>query len=73
MWIFGRGRADPVGRFVPGQHVADADDAAACVARHGEPFERKGRPRAVPQQMFETLKIARHITVDERDPDAGID
>jgi hypothetical protein len=36
---------DPVGGFVPGQHVADADDAAVSTADHGEPLEREGRPR----------------------------
>jgi hypothetical protein len=36
--------ADPVGRFVSREHVADADDAAVGVADHGEPFEREWRP-----------------------------
>jgi hypothetical protein len=61
--------SDPVGGFVPRQYVADASDAAASVARHGEPFERKGRPRTVPQQVFQALKVARHVPVEERDPD----
>ena len=56
-------RADPVGGFVSGEHVADAGDAAACVTRHGEPFDRKGRPGTVPQQVFEALKVARHVAV----------
>jgi len=39
------------------------------VTRHGEPFERKGRPRTGPQQVFQALKVARHVAVDECDPD----
>jgi hypothetical protein len=66
-------RADPVGGFVSGEHVADAGDAAACVTRHRESLERKGWPGARPQQVFEALEIARHIAVDERDPDTGVD
>ena len=65
--------ADPVGRFVPGQHVTDAGDPAVWAADHGEPLEGEGGPGTVSQEMFQTLKIARHIAVDERDPDAGID
>ena len=33
----------------------------------------KGGPGAIPQQVFETPKIARKIAIDERDPDACID
>jgi hypothetical protein len=66
-------RADPVGGFVPWQHVADAGDAAVCAADHGEPLEREGGAGAVSQQVFEAPKIARHIAVDERDPDTGVD
>jgi len=66
-------RADPVGGFVSGQHVADFGYPAVWAADHGEPLEREGRPGAVSQQVLEALKIARHITVDERDPDARID
>jgi len=33
----------------------------------------QGRPGTVSEQVLETLKIARHVAVDERDPDAGID
>ena len=40
---------------VPRHHVTDATDAAACVADHGEPFERKGWPRTVSQEMFQRL------------------
>jgi hypothetical protein len=57
---------------VPGEHVADAGDAAACVASHREPLECKGRPRTVPQQVLEALEIARHVAVDERDPNACV-
>jgi hypothetical protein len=39
----------------------------------GEPLEREGGPGARAQQVFETLKIARHVAVDKRDPDAGVD
>ena len=39
----------------------------------GEPPEREGGPGARAQQVFETLKIARHVAVDKRDPDAGVD
>lgn len=41
------------------------------VTRHRESLERKGWPGAVPQQVFDALEIAWHITVDERDPDIG--
>jgi hypothetical protein len=63
-------RADPVGRLVPWQHLADATDAAVFAADHGEPLQREGRPGTVSQQVLETLKIAQHVAVDERDPDA---
>ena len=65
--------ADPVGGFMPWKRVAHARDAAARVADHGEPLERKGRPGAIPQQVFQALKVARHIAVDERDPHTRID
>jgi len=65
-------RADPVGRLVSGEHVADAGDAAVFAAHHGEPLQREGRPGTVSQQVLETLKIARHVAVDERNPDAGV-
>jgi hypothetical protein len=54
---------DPVGGLVSGEHVADFGCATACVTRHGEPFDRKGRPGTVPQQVFEALKVARHVAV----------
>jgi hypothetical protein len=41
--------AYPVGGFMPWKRVAHARDAAARVADHGEPLERKGRPGAIPQ------------------------
>ena len=40
--------SDPVGGFMPRQYVADFGCAAARVARHGEPFERKGQTGAIP-------------------------
>ena len=43
---------DPVGGFVPGQHVADASDAAICTTDRGEPFERERWPGAVSQQVL---------------------
>jgi len=66
-------RSDPVGGFVSREHVADADDAAVGVADHGESFECEGRPGAVSEKMLKTLKIAGHIAVEERDPDARVD
>jgi len=66
-------RADPVGGFVSGQHVADFGYPAVWAADHGEPLEREGRPGTGSEEMFQTLKIARPVAVDERDPDAGID
>jgi hypothetical protein len=65
-------RADPVGHLVSGEHVADAGDAAVFAADHGEPLQREGRPGTVSQQVLETLEIARHVAVDERDPDADV-
>ena len=52
-------RADPVGRLVSGEHVADLSDAAIFTAPHGEPFQREGRPGGIPQEVFQALKIAR--------------
>jgi hypothetical protein len=51
------------------EYVADAGDAAVFAADHGEPFKREWRPGAVSEKVLKTLKIARHIAVDERDPD----
>ena len=50
-------RADPVGRLVPWQHVADATDAAVFAADHGEPLQREGRPGTVSQQVLERLTL----------------
>lgn len=38
-----------------------------------ESLEGEGRPGATPEQVVETLKIARHIAIDDRDLDAGVD
>jgi hypothetical protein len=56
----------------PGEHVADAGDAAVFAAHQGEPFQREGRPGTVSQQVLKALKIARHVAVDECNPDAGV-
>ena len=48
-------RADPVGRLVSGEHVADATDAAIFAADHGEPLQREGRTGTVPQQVLKRL------------------
>jgi len=66
-------RADPVGRLVAGQHVADATDAAIFTAPHGEPLEREGGAGAVSQQVLERLTIDTQLETKERDPDAGVD
>ena len=66
-------RADPVGRLVSREHVADASDATVGVADHGEPFECEGGPGTVSQQMLERLKVARHVAVEECDADARVD
>ena len=50
-------RADPVGRLVPWQHVADATDAAVFAADHGEPLQHEGRPGTVSQQVLERLTL----------------
>ena len=63
---------DPGGGFVPRQHVADAGNPAGWAADHGESLECEGRPGAVSEKVLKTLKIARHIAVDERDPDARV-
>ncbi len=54
------------------EHIADAGDAAIFAADH-EPLQCEGGPGAIPQEVFPTLEIARHIAVDERDADTGID
>jgi len=55
--------SDPVGRLMSRQHVADASDLAICTAAHEESLEREGRPGTVSRQVFEALKIARHVAV----------
>ena len=60
---------DPVGRLVPREHVADLGDAAGWAADHGQSLQCKGGPGAVPQQVFQALEVARHVAVDERDPE----
>jgi len=64
---------DPGGGFVPRQHVADAGNPAGWAADHGESLECEGGPGAVSEKVLKTLKIARHVAVDERDPDTGVD
>ena len=64
---------DPVGGLVSREHVADAGNAAVWGADHGEPFNREWRPSAVSEKVLKTLKIARHVAVEERDPDTRID
>ena len=65
----GRPDGDPASR----QHVADAGDPAVWPADHGESLEREGGTDAVSEKMLETLKIARHVAVEERDPAAHSD
>jgi hypothetical protein len=65
-------RPDPVGGFLSGQHVADAGDPAVWAADHGESLEGEGGPGTVSEEMFQTLKIAWHVAVDERDPDTRV-
>ena len=64
---------DPVGGFVSGEQVADFGDAAVCTTPYGESLEGKGWPGAVSKQVFQALKIARHVAVDECDPHARVD
>ena len=52
---------DPVGGFMPGQHVADAGDPAVWAADHGEPLECEGGPGTVSQQVFERLTLDTHL------------
>ena len=60
---------DPVGGFVPRQHVADASDPAVCTAPHGEEFWRKRRLGTVPQEMLQGLTRVAPLETKERDPD----
>jgi hypothetical protein len=71
-WLPAAARADPVGNLMPREHVANAGDAAVSTADHGEPLQRERRTRTVSQQMLKALKVAQHVAVDERDPDAGV-
>ena len=43
----------------PGEHVADAGDAAVFAADQGEPFQREGRPGTVSQKMLESATIGK--------------
>ena len=52
---------DPVGGFVPREHVADSGCASVGVADHGEPFKRERGPDAVSQQVFERLTLDTHL------------
>ena len=61
-------RADPVGRLVSGEHVADASDPAIFTAPHEEPFQREGRPGAIPQEVFQRLTLDTQMGTQERDP-----
>ena len=47
-------RADPAGRLVPGEHVADTGDPAVWAADHGEPLQGEGWPGTVSQEMLQT-------------------
>ena len=64
---------DPGGGFVPREHVTDAGDPAVWAADHGESLKGEGGAGAVSEKMLKTPKIALHIAIDERDPDACID
>ena len=52
-------RANPVGRLVSREHVADAGDAAAPVTGYRESLERKRRPGAIPQQVLTSQRMIR--------------
>jgi hypothetical protein len=54
-------RVDPVGRLVSRDTLP------------GEPLQREGRPGGITQEVFDALEVARHVAVDERDPDARVD
>ena len=54
-------RADPVGGFMPGQHVADLGDAAVWAADHGQSLQCKGGPGAVPQEMLDVPSPSREV------------
>jgi hypothetical protein len=46
---------------VTGEHIADAGDAAVLATDNGE---------SLPREVFQALKIAGHVAIDVRDPDA---
>ena len=52
------------------EHVADFGGAAVWAADHGKSLEREGAPCAVPEQILETLEIARHKSLGF---DEGVD
>ena len=52
---------DPVGGFVPWQHVADSGCAAVWAADHGEPFKREWRPSAVSEKVLKRLTLDTHL------------
>jgi hypothetical protein len=53
--------------------VEEASGRTVGVTDHREPFECEGGPGAIPQQMLERLKIARHVAVEEGDADTRVD
>jgi len=55
--------------FTSGDQVADVGDATVITTPDGEQLQCKGRPDAILQEVFQTLKIAWHVAVDQRDPD----
>jgi hypothetical protein len=63
----------PNGDPASGEHVADFGCAAVWGADHGEPFKREWWPGKGSEKVLKTPKIARHVAVDDRDPDARID
>ena len=54
---------DPVGRLVSREHVADFGCLAACVAGHGESFEREGWPGAVSQGRADPLPVSVRVLI----------
>ena len=65
--------ARPSWRLYAAAARADSGCAAVWAADPGQPPKGERGPGAGSQQVFETLKVARHIAVDERDPDTRID
>ena len=58
---------DPVGRLVSREHVADFGCVAACVAGHGEAFEREGWPGAVSQGRADPLPVSVRVLMRAAD------